>query len=393
MRADGFIPYGCQSIDEDDIQAVVDVLRSPIITQGPTVRKFEQAFAEKVGAKYAVAVNSATSALHIACMAANLSEGDELITSPNTFVASANCGVYCGAKPVFADIDPRTYNIDPIEVENRLNKDTRIIVPVHFAGQSADMKRLKKLADAHGTRNGEKIYLVEDASHALGSFYFDTPVGACEYSDVAVFSFHPVKHITTGEGGIAVTNDRHLYERMQMHRSHGITQSPEYLERKSPGPWHYQQVILGHNYRITDIQCALGLRQLEKLDQFVRRRREVVDQYNEALAGVPNIIAPFEAERSHANFHLYVLQIDFERVGISRTALMTELREKKIGTQVHYIPVHTQPYFQKHFGYKDEDYPQALAYYSRCLSFPLYPKMTRENVDHVVSAIKRVTCR
>lgn len=393
MRADGFIPYGCQSVDEDDIQAVVEVLQSPSITQGPTVAKFEQAFAKKVGAKYAVAVNSATSALHIACMAADLGEGDELITTPNTFVASSNCGIYCGAKPVFADIDEQTYNLAPTEVEKRINEKTRIIVPVHFAGQSADMQSIRKLADDQGAKNGRKIFIVEDASHALGSFYQDKPVGACEYSDVAVFSFHPVKHITTGEGGIAVTNDRNLYERMQMHRSHGITRSPEHLKKKSPGYWHYQQVTLGYNYRITDIQCALGLRQLEKLDQFIGRRREIVDQYNEAFKDVKNLVIPYEAPESNANFHLYVLKFDFEKIGLSRTEFMTELWEKKVGTQVHYIPVHTQPYYQENFQYKDADYPKAVEYYRQCLSIPLYPRMTPENVEYVIDMIKGVTCR
>lgn len=393
MSRQEFIPYGCQTVDEDDVQAVVDVLRSPALTQGPTIAAFEKAFAEQVGAKYAVAVNSATSALHIACMATDLGDGDELITTPNTFVASANCGVYCGAKPIFADIDRRTFNIDPAQIQKRINERTRVIVPVHFAGQSADMHSIATLAQEQGVKNGRKVFVIEDASHALGSYYKGTSVGACEFSDVAVFSFHPVKHITTGEGGIAVTNDKHLYDRMQMHRSHGITRTPEFLERKSPGFWHYQQIHLGYNYRITDIQCALGLRQLDKLDQFIGRRREIVNQYNESFAGIESIQTPFEHEDSNANFHLYVLHFDFEKLGMSRTELMLQLREKKVGTQVHYIPVHTQPYYQEHFGYRDGDYPEAERYYSKCLSIPLYPKMTTSDVKYVVDTIKGVACR
>ncbi len=388
-----FIPYGCQSVDEDDIQAVVDVLRSPSLTQGPRISKFEEEFAKRVGAKYAVAVNSATSALHIACMAADLSTNDELITTPNTFVASANCGIYCGANPIFADIDSKTYNIDPLEIERRFTEKTKVVVPVHFAGQSADMKAIDEVVKTHSSRNGRKTFIVEDASHALGSYYYDTSVGSCAHSDITVFSFHPVKHITTGEGGMAVTNDRNLFERMQMHRSHGITQAPEYLEISSPGYWHYQQIHLGYNYRITDLQCALGLRQLDKLDQFIGRRREVVDYYNEAFSGLENLVRPYESEFSNANFHLYVLKFDFEKIGMSRTELMLKFREMGIGTQVHYIPVHSQPYYQQNFGYKWGDYPKAEAYFEKCLSIPLYPKITTEKVEFVVRSIKGIIGR
>lgn len=398
------IPYGRQSIDEEDIRVVVEVLKSKNLTQGPKVVEFEMQLCELTGAKFAVAVNSGTSALHIACLAAEIGPGDEVMTSPNTFVASANCVAYCGGRPVFADINPKTYNINPVEIERKINKQTKAIIPVHFAGQSCDMEAIEKIVRSNEKKYGHKIYIIEDACHALGSFYKGTKVGSGRYSDMAVMSFHPVKHITTGEGGCVLTNDRNLHRKLSYFRSHGITSdSDEFLypenalERNEDSeeelikkPWYYEQNCLGYNYRITDIQCALGISQLRKMNRFRLKRRHIVDQYNEAFKEIDSIQTPFEEDFCDSNFHLYVLLFDFDQTGMSRARLMIELKQRGVQTQVHYIPVHTQPFYRKNFGTNWGDCPEAEAYYQRCLSIPLYPQMTPDDTGKVISTIKEL---
>ena len=398
-----FLPYGRQWIDENDIHSVVRVLRYKWLTQGPNIEQFENALAGYCSVRHAIAANSGTSALHISCLAAEVQKGDEVITSPITFVASANCAVYCGAKPVFADIDKRTYNIAPEEIEIKITEKTKAIIPVHFAGQSCDMKSIFAIVKAAEKKYGHKIYIIEDASHALGSIYKNTKVGSCAFSDMAVMSFHPVKHITTGEGGVVLTNDDFLNKKLKRLRSHGITSTPEDFINKylafpshdsrspihdSPNPWYYEQVDLGYNYRITNIQCALGISQLKRLDEFRRRRREIVYKYNEAFRGIKVIEAPYESKDCDSNFHLYVLLLDFEQIGMERAQFIMALRKQEIQTQVHYIPVHMQPYYRKTIRTKWGDYPQAEKYYQKCLSIPLFPAMLDEEVDYVIEKIK-----
>jgi UDP-4-amino-4,6-dideoxy-N-acetyl-beta-L-altrosamine transaminase len=377
-----FIPYGRQWIDEADEQAVQRVLRSDFLTQGPEVARFEQALLDLTGAKYCVAVSSGTAALHLAVAVLGIEKGAEGITSPITFVASANAMLYSGLVPCFADIDPRTYNLDPAEVEKKLPAKTRLLLPVHFAGQPADMPALHNLARTMGCR------VIEDASHAIGSSYSSgEPVGSCRYSDLTVFSFHPVKTITTGEGGAVTTNDRELYERLLLSRTHGITREPALLS-ENPGPWYYEMQELGFNYRLTDLQAALGTSQLAKLSRFRNRRRQIVAAYNKAFQGTEVLTTPYEAPRQVSCFHLYVLQVDFASAGRDRRAVMEALRGREIGTQVHYIPVHLQPYYRKRFGYSPGDFPVAESYYLRALSIPLYPAMSDEQVQWVVEGIR-----
>ena len=400
MKKNSWIPYGRQSIDQDDINAVIEVLNSTNLTQGPKVAEFESALCEQTDARFAVCVNSGTSALHIACLAAGVSPGDEVITSPNTFVASANCVVYCGARPIFADIDSRNYNISPEAIAEKITARTRAISPVHFAGQSCDMESIKGIVEAAERKYGQKIYIIEDACHALGSRYKNRKVGSCFYSDMTVTSFHPVKHITTGEGGVVLVNDRDLSIKLKLSRSPGITGDPEQFINHDlafqlgtnvadcvVNPWYYEQIDIGYNYRITDIQCALGLSQLKKLDIFSRRRRDIARQYNAAFREKPNIRIPFEESFCDSNFHLYVLLFDFERIGTDRALFMMGLKERGIQTQVHYIPVYLHSYYRRHFGTKIGDCPNAEEYYRRCLSIPLHPGMTSEEVDRVTEAI------
>ena len=397
------IPYGKQWIDENDIQEVISLMRSAWITQGPKVGEFEDALAECCGAKYAVAVNSGTSALHIACLAAEVKEGDEVITSPITFVASANCAVYCGAKPVFADIDLKTYNVAVDEIRNKINTETRAVIPVHFAGQSCDMESIRDVVMDKEKEFGNKIFIIEDASHALGSFYKDKYVGSCVFSDMTVMSFHPVKHITTGEGGAVLTNNEVLYKKLKRFRSHGITNIPgEFIYNDLAfqssviggqhlmNPWYYEQLDLGYNYRITDIQCALGVSQLKKLRGFCKRRSEIADVYNEAFRGIESIQIPFESEDCSSNFHLYVLLVDFNRIGVERAHLMIELKKCGIQTQVHYIPVYTQPFYRKTFGTSWGDCPNAEEYYQKCVTIPLYPTMSDSDVERVISEVTNI---
>lgn len=378
------IGYGHQYIDESDIKAVVDVLKSDYLTQGPSITKFEQEICRITGAKYCVSVSNATAGLHIAVAALELGDNAEGITTPNTFLASSNCMVYNHVKPVFADINPVTYNIAPIEIEKHITDKTKLLIPVHFAGLPCEMDKISAIAKKHNLR------VIEDAAHAIGSQYADgSYVGNCKYSDMTVFSFHPVKTITTGEGGAVTTNDEKLYQKLLMLRSHGTTKD-ERLLTKNPGPWYYEMQALGFNYRMTDMQAALGYSQLQKLDFFKRRRREIVAKYNNAFAGMQHLKTPVEPENVSSCFHLYAVQIDFSALGKSRTQVMQELHDKGIGTQVHYIPVHTQPFYKNTFGYKDGDYPVVEKYYEQELSLPLYPGLSDEDVEKTIRAVKNV---
>lgn len=378
------IGYGHQYIDDADIEAVVSVLKSDFLTQGPFVTKFEQEICKITGAKYCVSVSNATAGLHIAVAALGLGYDAEGITTPNTFLASSNCMVYNHVKPVFADINPVSYNIDPADVEKHVTEKTKLLIPVHFAGLPCEIDKISEIAQKHNLR------IIEDAAHAIGSQYADgSYVGNCKYSDMTVFSFHPVKTITTGEGGAVTTNDEALYQKLLMLRSHGTTKN-ETLLTKNPGPWYYEMQALGFNYRMTDMQAALGYSQLQKLDFFKKRRREIVAAYNKAFAGMQHLKTPVEPENVSSCFHLYAVQIDFSALGKSRTQVMQELRNKGIGTQVHYIPVHTQPFYKNTFGYKDGDYPVAEKYYEQELSLPLYPGMSDEDVENVIKAVKEI---
>ena len=359
--------YGHQSIDEADIQSVVDVLRGDYLTCGPSVKAFEQSICAYTGAKYCVAVTNATAGLHIAALAAGLEPGDEAITSPITFLSSANCIAFTGTKPVFADIDPETANVDPAEVERRLSPRTKAIIPVHFAGQSCDMARISAIAKENN------LVVIEDAAHAIGSDYLDSKVGSCRYSDMTVFSFHPVKTITTGEGGAVTTNDQALYAKLCALRAHGVHKDGEMAHT-----WEYEMRELGFNYRITDIQCALGVSQLRKLDAFKARRRAIVAYYNEHLC-LPHLI---ERDFSNACFHLYPVLVE------NRREFYFKAKESGLNLQVHYIPVHTQPYYRSTFGYKRGDYPKSEEYYEKCISLPLYPSLTDEDVSEIVARLK-----
>ena len=376
-----FIPYGTQWITDDDIAAVVEALRSPWMTQGPLIEAFEKAVAEYCGARYAVAVANGTAALHIAALAAGFGPDDEVITSPITFVASANCVLYAGARPVFGDIDPNSYCLDPCAVESRLTSATKGLIPVHFAGQPCDMPALHRLAKARG------LTVIEDAAHAIGARYEHDgqsyQVGSCAHSDMTIFSFHPVKHITTGEGGVVTTNDPELYQKLLLLRSHGITRDSALMDAPE-GPWYYEMQDLGFNYRMTDFQCALGLKQLERLDAFLERRWQIAAAYDEAFRDEAELILPHVASGCVSAFHLYVIQLKT----LSRLEAFNRLRERHLGVNVHYIPVHLQPYYRQTFGYSRGAYPQAEAYYDRTITLPLYPKMTDDDVAYVIETVK-----
>lgn len=378
------IGYGHQYIDESDIETVVKVLKSDYLTQGPAVAQFENKICEITGARYCVAVSNATAGLHIAVAALELGHDAEGITSPNTFLASSNCMVYNSVKPVFADIDPVSYNIAPSEIEKHITGKTRLVIPVHFAGLPCDMEKITTIAKM---RN---LHVIEDAAHAIGSQYADgSYVGNCKYSDMTVFSFHPVKTITTGEGGAVTTNDEKLYHKLLMLRSHGVTKD-ESLISKNPGSWYYEMRTLGFNYRMTDMQAALGCSQLAKLEFFKKRRREIVAAYNNAFSGMKYLKTPTEPSKISSCFHLYAVRVYFDALGKMRSQVMQELRDKGIGTQVHYIPIHTQPFYKESFGYKDGEYPIAEKYYEQELSLPLYPGMSDDDVSAVIKAVKEV---
>ena len=379
------IPYGRQWIDEADIAAVVAVLRSDWITQGPAIERFEKRMAEFCGAKHAVAVCNATAALHIGALALGLGPGDTLWTSPNTFVASANCGLYCGAKVDFVDIDPRSYNMSVAALEQKLESAAgngappKVLVPVHFSGQPCEMESVAALCRKHGVR------IMEDASHAVGAEYRGSRIGSCAHADLAVFSFHPVKIMTTGEGGMLLTNDDDLRDRLIRLRNHGITRDPRFMQGAIEGPWFYEQVDLGFNHRITDMQAALGASQLEKLPRFLDRRRELAARYGTMLAGLP-LILPWQHPDTKSAWHLYVVRPDPARTSVGRAALHEGLRRHGIFAQVHYIPVHTQPWYRK-LGFKPGDFPEAERYYEGALSLPMFHGLTDAEQDRVVAAL------
>lgn len=368
------IPYGKQTIDQDDIQAVVDVIKSDFLTTGPKIAEFEQTVADYVGAKYAVAISNGTSALHAACFAAGIGPGDEVITTPLTFAASANCVLYCGGTPVFADVDPKTYNIDPEDIRRKITDRTKAIIAVHLAGQPCDMDAIHSIAHEYG------LIVIEDGAHALGSVYKGKKVGSL--SDMTTFSFHPVKPITTGEGGMIVTDNEEFYKKMALFRSHGITRDDSMMTRND-GPWFYQQFDLGYNYRITDIQCALGCSQMKKLDRFLARRKEIVARYNEVFADCDNIITPYQLSDTESGWHLYIVQVK----NCDRRQVFEAMREKGIGVNVHYIPVYMHPYYQEH-GYENVHCANAEEIYSHIISLPLYPGLTSEQQDYVIDTLK-----
>ncbi|MDJ0795546.1 MAG: UDP-4-amino-4,6-dideoxy-N-acetyl-beta-L-altrosamine transaminase [Calothrix sp. MO_167.B12] len=380
-----YIPYGRQDINQADIDAVVEVLQSDWITQGPAIARFEQAVANYCGAKYAVAVSSATAALHIACLATGLGQGDTLWTSPNTFVASANCGLYCDAQVDFVDINPHTYNLSVDELEHKLVAAEKqgclpkVLISVHFAGQSCEMEQIASLSKHYGFK------VIEDASHAIGGSYQGTPVGNCKFSDITVLSFHPVKIITTGEGGMLLTNQEELYQKLIRLRSHGITRNSELMQGESHGSWYYQQLELGFNYRITDIQAALGVSQMQRLDEFISRRRFLAQRYNQLLQDLPLII-PWQHPDTESSWHLYVIRLKLDKITKTHRQVFEELRQAGIGVNLHYIPVHTQPYYQQ-LGFKCGDFPEVEKYYQEAISLPLYYGLTQENQDRVVASL------
>lgn len=368
------IPYGRQTIDEDDIQAVVDVLKSDYLTTGPKIAEFEQKVCKYTHTKYAVAISNGTAALHAACYAAGIGLGDEVITTPITFAASANCVLYCGGKPVFADIDPRTYNIDPADIERKITPKTKAIIAVHMAGQPCDMDAIHEIAKKH------HLIVIEDGAHALGAEYKGQKIGGL--SDMTTFSFHPVKPITTGEGGMIMTNDETLYKRLVLFRSHGITRDEEMMTANE-GPWFYQQLDLGYNYRITDIQCALGVSQMGKLDEYISRRREIAARYDEAFSSVDGIVTPYQSEDGRSGWHLYIIQVKEK----DRREVFEALRDKGIGVNVHYIPVYYHPYYREH-GYENTKCPVAEKVYERIISLPIHPSLTEEEQDFVIRTVK-----
>jgi UDP-4-amino-4,6-dideoxy-N-acetyl-beta-L-altrosamine transaminase len=380
-----YIPYGRQDITQADVDAVVAVLQSDFLTQGPMVPAFEQAVASYCGTKHALAVNSATSALHIACLALNLVPGDWLWTSPITFVASANCALYCGAEVDFVDIDPRTYNLCPQALERKLEQAERegklpkVVIPVHLCGQPCDMQAIHALAQRYGFK------VIEDASHAIGGKYKDEPIGNCEYSDITILSFHPVKIITTAEGGMALTNSAELASKMALFRSHGITRDPAQMTHEADGPWYYQQIELGYNYRMTELQAALGVSQMERLDAYVTRRHQLARRYDELLASLP-VTAPWQHLDSYSGLHLYPIRLQFDKIKKTHREVFDSLREQGIGVNLHYIPVHTQPYYQR-MGFQPGDFPQAQAYYSEAISLPMYQSMSDAQQDQVITAL------
>lgn len=380
------IRYGQQDITQADIDSVVAVLQSVNLTQGPAITQFEQSVLCFSGAKHAVAVNSATSALHIACLALGLGPGDSLWTTPNTFVASANCALYCGAEVDFVDIDPKTYNLCPHALEAKLidaekhGRLPKIVVPVHLTGQPCNMAAIHALACKYGFK------IIEDASHAIGGYYQNEPIGNCRYSDITVFSFHPVKIITTAEGGMALTNNDELATQLGLLRSHGITRTPELMTHEMDGPWYYQQVALGYNYRMTDLQAALGTSQMNRLQQYVARRHEIAARYNQLLTELP-LTLPWQHPDSYSAYHLYVIRLQLDKIQRSHLQVFEALRANDIMVNLHYIPIHTQPYYQA-MGFKAGDYPKAEAYYSEAISIPMHPLLTDTEQDYVVDTLR-----
>ncbi|MBN2689850.1 MAG: UDP-4-amino-4,6-dideoxy-N-acetyl-beta-L-altrosamine transaminase [Gammaproteobacteria bacterium] len=383
-----YIPYGHQDITENDIAAVVDVLRSDWLTQGPAVEKFEKELSTYCKVPFAIAVANGTAALHLACLALDIGKNDTVWSTPNTFVASTNCALFCGAKIDFVDICTKTYNMSAKKLEEKLiaakktNSLPKAVIPVHFAGQSCNMKKIKSLADEYG------FYIIEDACHALGGKYLGEPIGNCQYSDITVFSFHPVKIITTGEGGMITTTNEKLANKLLMLRTHGITKNADLMHNKNNGPWYYEQHDLGYNYRITDIQCALGYSQLKKLDEFVSKRHALVKTYNYALKDLP-VITPYEEEHNYSAYHLYVIRLKLDQVTKTRKQIFSELRDAGIGVMVHYIPVHTQPYYEN-LGFHYGDFPEAEKYYEEAITLPLYPKLKDEQQKYIINKLSEI---
>lgn len=379
------ISYGRQNINQEDIDSVVEVLHSDFLTQGPVIERFERCVADYCGVKYAVAVTNATAALHIACLSAGLGKGDVLWTSPNTFVASANCARYCGADVDFVDIDNDTYNMSVEELEAKLETAAvkpKIVIPVHFSGQSCEMAKIKELAGKY------HFTIIEDASHCIGGDYKGTKIGSCKYSDMTVFSFHPVKIITTGEGGMVLTNNEELYDKLVLYRSHGITRNKGLMENESDGSWYYEQVDLGFNYRMTDMQAALGVSQMKRLNAFVEKRRYLAKRYNKLLQDLP-IKLPIKLKDVSSTWHLYVIRYEFAKEKFSKQELFTKMRDKGIALNLHYIPVHRQPYYEK-LGFKAGDFPVSEQYYKESFTLPLYYELTDKQQDYVVECLKEV---
>jgi UDP-4-amino-4,6-dideoxy-N-acetyl-beta-L-altrosamine transaminase len=383
------IPYGKQDITQQDIDAVVDVLKSDFLTQGPQVPLFEKSIKDVAKAKYALAVNSATSALHIACLALDVGKGDVVWTTPITFVASANCALYCGADIDFVDINGDTYNLCAVKLEQKLVHAKandlplpKVVIPVHLCGQPCEMDKIHKLGTEYG------FSIIEDASHAIGGKYKNKPIGNCEYSDITIFSFHPVKIVTTAEGGVATTNNQALAQKMELLRSHGITRDASLMTEKSHGGWYYEQIDLGFNYRMTEMQAALGVSQISRLHDFVAKRNELAARYDELLKNLP-LITPLQIDDSYSGRHLYVIRLKLDKIKLSHQQVFTELRALGIGVNLHYIPVHTQPYYQK-IGFKKGQFPESESYYQDAISIPLFHMLTEEQQNEVVSILTKV---
>lgn len=382
------IPYGKQEITQQDIDSVVDVLNSSFLTQGPKVPLFEDSLKAHSGAEFAIAVNSATSALHIACLALGLGKGDRLWTTPITFVASANCGLYCGADVDFVDIDSHTYNMSVAALEAKLiqakenNCLPKVVIPVHLSGQSCDMKAIYSLSKQYGFK------VIEDASHAIGGSYLDKPIGCCQYSDITVFSFHPVKIVTTAEGGAALTNDKELARKMSLYRSHGVTRDVEQMENNSHGAWYYEQIDLGFNYRMTELQAALGISQMTRLDDFVTARHELAKYYNQLLQNLP-ITLPYQLEGTYSGLHLYIIRLQLDKTSKTHKEVFDALRDNGVGVNLHYIPIHTQPYYKK-MGFNIGDFPESESYYREAISLPIFHGMAVEEVEYVASVLKNI---
>ncbi|MCR8632391.1 UDP-4-amino-4,6-dideoxy-N-acetyl-beta-L-altrosamine transaminase [Paenibacillus radicis (ex Xue et al. 2023)] len=374
------LQYGQQWINETDVEAVVKSLTSGYITQGPAIELFEKAVADYAGVKYAVAFSSGTAALHGACFAAGIGEGDEVITTPITFVASSNCVLYQGGKPVFADIDATTYNLCPHDTERKITEHTKAIVAVDFTGQPVQMERFRDLANRHG------LIIIQDAAHSLGALYDGKKIGTL--ADMTMFSFHPLKHVTTAEGGMIVTDNEEFYQKLVLFRSHGITKDPELLNQND-GPWYYEMQALGYHYRMTDLQASLGTSQMNRLDEFVTRRREIAALYTEAFRDIPGIVVPYQLEKANSSWHLYVLRFDKKSYPVGRKELFNAYRAENIGVHVHYIPVYNQPYYQE-LGYAQGQCANAESYYEEALTLPLFPKMTDQDVQDVIDATKKI---
>lgn len=381
------IRYGQQEITQEDIDAVVETLMSSNLTQGPKIEDFEKSVGNFTNAENVFAVNSATSALHISCLALGLGQDDLLWTSPNSFVASSNCAIYCGANVSFVDIDPITYNMCPILLEKKLIDAKKhgllpkIVVPVHFAGQSCDMEAIYKLSQIYG------FNIIEDASHAIGGMYKGDPIGSCKFSDITVFSFHPVKIITTGEGGMAITNSEKIAQRLSLFRSHGITRDKNLMTKETDGPWYYQQIALGYNYRMTDIQAALGLSQITRLTKYVNRRHELAERYNNLLKDFP-LKCPLQYDDCYSSFHLYVVRLELDKINVTHRKVFESLRDDDIMVNLHYIPIHLQPFYQN-MGFLEGDYPESEKYYNEAISLPLHPSLSYVDQDFVVDCLKR----